>query len=345
MVPVTFRSQHSIFPLLACLIFIVASISFKASAQDRQQTFFDTLYNMDIDRIDVLVDLDSVLINKMTDNEHDGQMKIHLKDGSKLDIRLDIEVRSKSRRRYCDFPPLKFDFKKGDLDSLGLHDHDKYKLVTHCLDAKDGKYFLLKEFMLYELYQIVTPVSLRAKVFDIRYLDVGSSYRLDTKGVILESEEEFAVSQDGKLCECMGTKRDSINALLYEQLAMFQFMIGNNDMDYQVERNIKLVELGAGQPMIPFAYDFDFSSFVNAPYVYPEVNDNRILPRKYMGFKENAALVDQVKDHFIDKKKEILDYIDDFEGLPKSERRNCYRYIREFYRYIENPRFELPYGW
>ena len=44
------------------------------------------------------------------------------------------------------------------------------------------------------------------------------------------------------MCDCMGTTADSINAYQFELLCMFQYMVGNDDMDHRVERNVKLLK-------------------------------------------------------------------------------------------------------
>ena len=328
-----------------CISMVGLFVLFTQAQSERlKSTLFDTLYGMDILNVQVLVDIDSILANKMTKREQAAIMKVYDINGETLELPLDIQVRSKSRRRYCDFPPLKFDFKKGTLKDWGLDNQDDFKIVTHCLDNSKGVPTMLKEYLVYQLYQIITPLSFRTILFDIQYQDIGGGQGLQTKAIILESEEGFAEKQGGTLCDCMGTKPDSIDPFQFELLAMFQYMIGNNDMNYQVERNIKLVRCPGRAGMIPVAYDFDFSAFVNAPYVHPEIYDNKVIARSYLGFEQNASYLDAVKSRFIDKKEDILQAITDFTLIHKRERKGCLRYIKTFYHQIENPRFVMPYA-
>ncbi len=306
-------------------------------------TLFDSLYQLDIEKVQILVDIDSILANKMTKEEQEATMRINDRSGTVIELPLDIQVRSKSRRRYCDFPPLKFDFKKGVLKDMGLDKQDDFKIVTHCLDSQYGIPTLLKEYMIYQLYRIITPLSLRTILFDIDYVDVGSHHILNTKAFMLESADGFAAKQNGTLCECLGTPKDSIDPYQFELVALFQYMIGNSDMSYLVERNINLIRCPDRPGLLPVAYDFDFAAIVNAPYVHPAVQDNKWLERSYLGFEQNAEILDMAKKRFIEKKEAILSYVENFEAIRRRERRSILTYIKNFYRNIESKRFRMPY--
>ncbi|MCB0666355.1 MAG: hypothetical protein KDC80_11055 [Saprospiraceae bacterium] len=326
--------------LILCLCLSVSqSMAQKAMAS----TLFDSLYQTEIEKIQIYLNIDTFLQNKFTDKEQEGKIKV-ISKGDSLVLAVDISVRSKSRRRYCDFPPIKFDFTKSDLEAMGLDNEDEYKVVTHCLDQELGEEILLKEFMIYQLYRIITPISLRAKLVDVEYIDSGNSGHLRKKAVILESENEFAKKHKGKLCDCMGTPLDKIDGLQMEIVAMFQYMVGNTDMDHLVERNIKLIEpKDDAQLMIPVAYDFDFSALVNAPYVHKQVEDNRRIQRVYLGYKENESRLPEVIQLFKSKEEEILEFVGNFDLISKKERRKCLDYIKDFYREIDGDELVLPY--
>jgi hypothetical protein len=309
-----------------------------------KSTLFDSLNQVSALNVRIEVDIDTLLAGKLTPAIHDGKMEVFSEEALLFGLPLKISVRSKSRRRYCDFPPLKFNFVKADLENIGLNRQDDYKIVTHCLHDPEGEEILLKEFLVYELYQILTPVSLRAKLIDMTYINSENDQELEKKAIILESEKEFAENMKGKLCNCMGTPRDSIDPFLFEQMAMFQYMVGNIDMDPIVERNVTLIRQGANKPMIPIAYDFDYAAIVNAPYVFPKVKDNRMLKRTYLGFPENEAVMEKVKQTFKEKKSTFLDHVEQFDSISKKERRLILTYLNKFYKEIQDPDFKPPYG-
>lgn len=328
---------------LVCLLFCSTQAMILSQESRGKSTLFDTLYDMSIDRMEVSLDLDSLLMNKMTAKEHPCTLKVITSDQSVMELPMKASVRSKSRRIHCDFPPLKFDFDKKVLENLNLIKQDDYKIVTHCLDIEAGELVLLKEFMVYQLYNILTPLSLRSKLVNIVYIDSITDFRIEKKAILLESEKEFAENNNGTLCNCMGTPADSIDAMQFETIAMLQYMIGNTDMDHLVERNIKFIKPESGQRWLPFAYDFDFSNLVNAPYVHPKIKDKTLIRRTYLGFPGNAAYLDEVKALFNSKKDAIIDYIRNFDLIPNNERRAAIKYINDFYREINDPHTELNY--
>src|SRR5690606_11790464 len=100
------------------------------------------------------------------------------------------------------------------------------------------------------------------------------------------------------------------------------YMVGNLDMNYGVERNVKFIRQKPGEPWLSFAYDFDHASIVNAPYVYPDVKNNMTIRPVYLGFTENAGYLDEVKMRFREKKSAIIGYIQEFELISKNDRRD-----------------------
>jgi hypothetical protein len=338
-------SQRRLITLMLFILTFGVCLTAQENTSDKgkKETLFDLIYSMDIKSASLTVDLDSVLLNKMTDKEHEGMFTVQSQTGDVLELPLKVSVRSKSRRRICSFPPLKFDFDKQALENLGLRKQDDYKIVTHCLEDEQGEQVLVKEYMVYQLLQILTPISLRAKLFEIEYNDKDSDQSLMKKAVILESEDEFVKRLDGEICDCMGAARDSIEPVTFETIAMFQYMVGNLDMNYGVERNVKFIRQKPGETWLSFAYDFDHSSVVNAPYVYPDVKNNMTIRPVYLGFVENASYLDEVKVIFREKKSAIIEYIQEFDLISKNDRRDILQYIRSFYDKIEDPQWVVPY--
>ncbi len=307
-----------------------------------QTTLFDTLASLSTNAIKISTDMDSLKANRLNDSEIKATFMASNAMGQVISLPVKVSVRSKSRRRYCSFPPLKLNFTKADLVAQGLARDDEYKIVTHCLDDREDQSHLLREFMVYQLYQIITPISHRAILVDIEYHCSKTDSTFTRKAILLESFEQLVNKYEGEECDCMGTPMDSIDRLQYEIVAMLQFMVGNDDMDHKVQRNVKLIRR-KNQPWIPVAYDFDYACIVNAPYVYEKYDDNRAIRTKYLGHRENAEHLPEVRELFIAKKDEIWEYVKEFEGLEKADKRLCLKYIKDFYQSIENKSYQIPY--
>ena len=326
-----------------CFISCVASIG-QDSLASLRFTIFDSLQNLDIGKVTLFFDIDSVLENKLTPNEYPGKMVISREGGTELlHLEVKISARGKFRRKKCDFPPLKLNFDKSQLKEIGLHKTDDYKLVTHCLDGKTGEKLLLKEYMVYELYQILTSKSFQVRLFPIVYKDVNSDLEIETIAFLIENDKELADRLRGELCDCLGTDNKEIDPVLYEQLALLQYMIGNRDMNLPTLHNIKLIKKENGQKMIPVGYDFDFSLLVKAPYAFPGVTDNRKVKRLYLGAPRNAHIMEKVFTNFLSNKEQILDHVNDFKLLPALARKECLYYLKEFYRDINRKEYKMEY--
>ncbi|MBK8504352.1 MAG: hypothetical protein IPL46_20375 [Saprospiraceae bacterium] len=101
--------------------------------------------------------------------------------------------------------------------------------------------------------------------------------------------------------------------------------------------------LKSGGKWLPVAYDFDFAAFVNAPYVHTKVKDNKTLRRTYLGFRENESYLPEVIELFESKKDEIETFIKITDLISSGERKDCLKYVRDFYREISTKPVQLHY--
>ena len=316
-----------------------------STAQGSGITLFDTLFDLDIKQVILTADLDSLAANKFSKKEQKSLITVLLQDGTKFTFGTKVSVRGKFRRVKCEFPPLKLNFRKKDLNEMGLHPkRDNYKLVTHCLLADEGESAVLREYLVYEMYQLLTDQSYRVKLFPITYKDVDSDNQISSMAFLIESTKELSRRQGGTVKKDLNPEHKNINPFLFEQVALFQYMIGNRDMDLKILRNILLINDKDSAKMIPIAYDFDMAPFVHAAYAYPQYKDKREIERIYLGFEENRDQLVEVIKLFLDKKEAFIKLIEDFALLSNSDRKECVNYVKAFYQDIENKDFLMSYG-
>jgi hypothetical protein len=335
------------FPILFGLLYFIPATIFSINpsySKDSSITFFNHIQSLDIEIAHLEVNLDSLHGHKLSAREHPGQFSLTLNDGNIINLSAKVSIRGKFRRQRCAFPPIRLNFKKKELEKLGLSKQpDDYKLVTHCLDSEDGENLVWKEYLVYQLYQILTDHSYRVKVFPIVYKDTGTGNEIHNMAFLIEGNKELAERLDGELCDCLNAQANEIDPVLMEQMALFQYMIGNRDMEPRMLKNMKLIKRNAGGKMIPVAFDFDFAPFVHAPYAYPQIVDKRKIERIYLGFEENRSYMEDVFNTFLDKKEAFITLIQDFELLPNNEKRKCLNYIKAFYDELEKKSFQLNY--
>ena len=311
----------------------------------KQKSIFDeiALSSNEAVKLTLTTDLQNLIINKNTNDYQAAILEIKDDNESITKHNLKVKPRGKFRRKICDFPPLKLNFSKGELINLGLSpEFDKLKLVTHCTDNKfDAKDNVLREYLTYQLYNRLTDNSFRTKLVKIKYVDIHNSSKSITRyGFLIEDTDEMAMRLNGQICDCHGIKSEMISHVPHNLMAMFQYMIGNEDWNSHMLRNVKLVQLFTGGMgnNITVPYDFDFSGVVNADYAIPDpdLKHQTVKQRHFFGEFGNEEELKVMSNHFLDKKEEILKTVKGFKELSLNSRLDIEFYLKEFFDILED---------
>lgn len=290
----------------------------------------------------IQTDIELLTAQKMTNEEVRGTMTITNAAGETLEIPVDMRARGRFRRRLCDFPPLKLDFDKSVLNDNNLNDFDEYKLVTHCLASGFGNEFVLKEYLTYRLYQILTDHSFRVQLFRIKYVGEDGKRYSTSYGFVIEDEKEIANRLGGKLIEGrFNVAQDSFIRSEMHRQDVFQYMVCNTDWSLPMLRNMKLIWDPDRQAYFVVPYDFDFSGLIMAPYAVPnaDLGQKSIRERHFMGVAKSVEELQPTLDLFRSKREEILAYIKGFKRLPGAKRRDMMNYVKSFYKSLEDGSF------
>ena len=323
--------------LAALIVGLLPLLSF---AQLDPQTIFQQIAGGQSDLLKVAIEADfHHLFNDETkEAEVPATMTIE-KGKENIVYPVDISLRGKFRRRICDFPPIRLDFSKKLLRGMGLLDHDKLKLVTHCMeDRLAGNANVVKEYLAYQLYNVLSPNSFQVTMVKLSYVDLQKSFPKTTRyAIIIEDTDEMCERVGGTEYEAFNPDSSSIAALDENRLALFQYMIGNEDWSIAMMKNVKSVQQADGT-LIPVPYDFDFSGFVNASYARPNFEAHghtSITQRAFLGLKTSEDVMRQNIDHYKNKKAELLKVIDDCKYLSKPARQDAIEYLESFYAEID----------
>jgi len=307
-----------------------------------KKTIFDALYSEQIRKIRLETDLQGILNNRKNEESVNGKFYYWDETGQKIKRSVKIQVRGKTRRRVCDFPPLRLKFKKKQLKKANLSRRNNLKLVTHCLDGKSGDQNVLKEYLIYKMYNQINEVSFRVQLLLIEYVDTqDTTQRFEKLGFIIENDEVLARQKSCKVVEGQfNTSIDSLQRIDYLRVALFQYMIGNTDWYISMLHNIKLLRSSITQKMIVVPYDFDYSGFVNTKYAKPNPNlgQTDIRDRIYMGISDNIEELEESLGIFRELKSHFFEQIDKEFLLHKKEKKKCRKYLEEFYETIESPK-------
>lgn len=298
-------------------------------------TIFETLMRDEVLDVTLETDLYELINNRRRDDYQPATLSYKGKDGASVRTAIEVAPRGKFRRRVCDFPPVKIKFSKKELVAAGLKKHNNLKLTTHCLDDKDaGNYNVFKEYLSYKLYNELNPNSFRVQLVRITYIDAtGQVAKTKRYGFLIEDDEELAERMGGKLCECLGTAPENLSRNDEAIMATFQYMIGNEDWNLDMARNLKMVSFENGAPIIAVPYDFDFSGVVNPSYAVPnaDLGQSRVKDRDYLGIQWDAQTINTTTALFKEKKSSLYQIVMQFKLLPISMRQEIRAYLESFY--------------
>lgn len=318
-----------------CLFCSIIGVS--ASNQPTSTTIFQALEAEEAIELQITLNMDTLQALKMKAQYQPASVAVSSKIGL-LTQDIKVRVRGRSRRKYCDFPPLKLKFGKDKLRALGLStDHNSIKLVTHCSNDAEAQKNVLEEYLAYKLYNVLTDKSFQVQLAKVTYVDEVTGQSFKRFGIILENTNEMAERLGGKEDETMGLPEVAYSKEDLNLLSVFQYMIGNEDWRPNFLRNIKHVQLPTGA-IIPVGYDFDAAGLVNATYAKPDrdLRLETILQRQFMGHFANKKERQHTIDQLITKKAALLETIDTSAFMDVVSKKVANRYIRTFFDIIED---------
>ena len=263
-------------------------------------------------------------------------------DGLPLTVPIQARTRGIWRLRMCDFPPLRLNFSGEKSKGSIFHQLDKPKLVSYCQDNDYYEQYILQEFQLYRIYQLLTPISHKARLLKLTYADSASGkVRATRYGFVLEEPKAIAARVGGKFMEQKGAQAGDLDPDQDALVGVFQYMIGNTDFSVGALHNVELLFKDDGTVM-PVAYDFDFAGAVNARYAIPDekLNIPNVRTRLFRGFCATPEAYAHAFAVFKEKKPEIYAlYSDDIGKLmDKGTVKETLHYFDEFYETINDPR-------
>ena len=276
----------------------------------------------------------SELIADRSEEAPDQPVVISYKVGKeKIIIDGEIAVRGNYRRRpdICPFPPLKLKIKKNERAGTLFDAQKKIKLVTHC----QGEEFLMREFMIYKFYNMLTPYSYKVRLIKVQYRDRDKAMPgVNAYAFLIESDKALKERLSGDLIsEDIQVPSAEVAHDQLTLLHMFQFMIGNLDWGITQRKNMSLLKLEANQEIIPIPYDFDFAACVQAPYTGLEKGFDR---RYFRNICRTRAEYETLFEFLRSKRTDMEELFMSFDLIPKSKRQEALGYLNDFFSIIED---------
>lgn len=274
-------------------------------------------------------------------SEHQGQLFYKDQWGGWVPLNVEVSTRGIFRKNpaNCNFPPLMLRFNGKETKSTIFSGTSKLKLVGHCQNgSKRHQEYLLKEYLAYKIYNLITSYSFRVRLAKISYINSFSADTLTRFAFFVEPKELMAKRLDGFIVEQKNIHPNATNRQVATLMAIFQYFIGNTDWSIKAQHNVVLVGLEPSAPTYPIPFDFDFSGMVNASYAQPaEALPIRSVRQRYFnGYCRTPNEYNQVLAVFLGRKQEIYDLIYNFPHLSNREKGKIIAYFDDFYFLLTN---------
>jgi hypothetical protein len=286
-------------------------------------------------------------IKKFQREKHEGEyMPVHfhyqVNDTLSLEMNMRLKVRGKTRINHCSLPPFWLDFGGTDLENVEEEDMNRIKIVTHCKGSQTYKKYVLKEFLCYKIYNLLSPMSFRVRLVRMTYVDTGRENKISGGwAFMIEPVKMLAQRFNAQETEKEGLLSRHMRPVEMNMMALFQYMIGNPDYSVPHKHNVKIFNQSghgaARYTAVP--YDFDYSGLVDAYYAIPSeyLDITSVKERYYLGPCRPDLDFDLAIEQLNLHKEEILQLVRDFEYLEKKDKESVLNYLEEYFDEAANP--------
>lgn len=252
-----------------------------------------------------------------------------------------VRTRGHMRLEICSLPPLKLKFEKSDLAQHELSPMNEMDIVQPCHESKEYYQYILKEYLAYKLWELVSPYYFSTQLVRIHYTNPDGSMAHDPSyAFLVENTEELVERIGGRPNKTPIISNSAVDKGPMLTVALFQFMIGNTDWYIQNRHNLEFVVIPGHMLLVPIPYDFDYSGLVSAPYAvhHESLELTSVHSRYYQGWCFTASEVEDALKVFHEQKQNILNMPGRIEGLDEGSAREARAYLSAFFEIIENPK-------
>lgn len=331
------------------LLALVSKLTFAGDVDAAEPREFDPLFQgHDIVEIHITGPM-STLVDERPDEDYlPATLSWAEPGGEQLTVDIGIRTRGNFRRKKdtCRFPPLRINFKKGDVKNTLFHKQDALKLVTHCRDRSE-KYEqnVLKEYLIYRMLNVLTDTSYRVRLLRVRYTDTeDDDDDREAYGFLIEHSKRFSKRTGLEEFEVQRTRFDRLEPANAALTSVFHFMIGNTDYspiagpeEGECCHNSDLYAADDGRAYaVP--YDFDMSGMVDADYAVPNERFKlrNVRQRLYRGYCLHNSHLSAAAKAFRDNRDALYALIDDTSELTPRTAKQMRKYLDSFYDVIDD---------
>ena len=191
------------------------------TASDTLKTDFGLFTHNEILNLSLRFDLVEYTRTKPKEEYMKATLTYHLNDKDSINKEIKLKSRGEMRNGYCDFPPIRLNFKNAGFEKKDLSKIEKIKLVTHCQYGNEENLF--KEYLIYKLYNVMTDTSFRVRLVKIDYINTNPKRKrkpVQTYAFLIEPVEMLAARIKSVPIESTTLTQKHIRGRLAESLIL-----------------------------------------------------------------------------------------------------------------------------
>lgn len=279
-----------------------------------------------------------------------ANLTIHLNNNDSLSRDVRLKTRGVFRNQYCYYPPIELNFKKTDFGYTDLDSINKLKLVTQCSSGKFKQDYILREYLVYKLFNVLTDTSFRVRLLTINYVDSENKRKPEKQtGFFLEPVERLLARANSVQIKTENLTQKSIVPAIMDRFAIFNYMIGNYDWAVPNQHNVLVIrplDANPNQMDIAIPHDFDWTGIVNASYAIPAeiIGTENVRERIFFGVCRTREVFNNDLDLFLARKKDFYRVINEFPYIDQRDKKDITKYLDGFYNQLEGNRDAILYN-
>jgi hypothetical protein len=294
--------------------------------------------------LDLTLKADFGAINKNRGNDkpnHPAVLSYTTASGDTVALDVQVHTRGHFRLARCQYPPLKIVFTREQTAHTTFAHQGSLKLAVQCRGGQSYANYTLEEYLIYQVYNLLTDRSFRARLARITYVDTNGKHAPETRrAFFVEDDDHMARRNDMQVFAQKGVSQNELNFDQTGLAMVFQYMIGNTDFAVTALHNIVLIRDSSGV-VYPVPYDFDWSGVIWTPYAQPDsrLDIRTVRQRVYRGTCRSPQELAPLFARFNARKDTIYALYRGMaaEGLETKRITQALDYYDEFFKTINDP--------
>lgn len=289
-------------------------------------------------------DVQAYLKTTQQDVYHNADLTYVGDDDQQVSQQSQIKARETIRQKICALPPMWLKIGPPGIFADSLQEALRMNMVLPCRDAAQYEPYVLREYLAYKIYNIITPLSFRVRLVKLVIIDTGKDNEMSEAWAFLQEPDELMARRlNGAMIEHNNLSIHTVNPEVMNSLSMFQYMIGNPDYSVTGRHNLKIMTSKEYGPVgfIPVPIDFDYSGLVNTDYAIPSesLGINTVRDRYFLGPCRPEEVHKATIEELAKSEDEIMAYVKNFEFLDMEENVDMMDYLDSYFKESREPGF------